>query len=41
MRLLADEGKCYYYVGVIDREGNTAAYLVDGENGNVIAERKL
>ena len=41
VRLLADEGKCYYYVGVIDREGNTAAYLVDGVNGNVIAERKL
>lgn len=41
VRLLADEGKCYYYVGVIDREGNTSAYLVDGENGNVIAERKL
>lgn len=41
VRLLSDEGKCYYYVGVTDREGNTSAYLVDGENGNVIAERKL
>ncbi len=41
VRLLSDEGKCYYYVGVIDREGDTSAYLVDGENGNVIAQRKL
>ena len=41
VRLLADDGKCYYYVGVIDRSGNTSAYLVDGENGYVIAERKL
>ena len=41
VRLLADEGKCYYYVGVIDRSGNTSAYLVDGESGNIIAERKL
>ncbi len=41
VRLIADEGKCYYYVGVTDREGNTYAYLVDGETANVIAERKL
>ena len=40
VRLLSDAGKCYYYVGVCDREGNISAYLVDGENGNVIAERK-
>lgn len=39
VRLLADEGRCYYYVGLTDREGNTHAYLVDGENGSVIAER--
>lgn len=40
VRLLSDEGRCYYYVGVTDREGNTSAYLIDGENGNVLAERK-
>lgn len=40
VRLLSDAGKCYYYVGVCDREGNINAYLVDGENGNVIAERR-
>ena len=41
VRPLADDGKCYYYVGVIDREGNTKAYLVDGEKGSVIAERDM
>lgn len=40
VRLLSDAGKCYYYVGVCDREGNISAYLVDGEKGGVIAERK-
>ena len=40
VRLLADGGKCYYYVGVTDRDGNTRAYLVDGESGNIIAERE-
>lgn len=41
VRLISDEGRCYYYVGVIDRDGNTSAYLVDGERGNIIAERKM
>lgn len=41
VRLIADEGRCYYYVGVCDRNANTSAYLVDGERGNIIAERKL
>lgn len=40
VRLLSDAGKCYYYVGVCDREGIINAYLVDGENGNIIAERR-
>ncbi len=39
IRLLYDDG-CYYYVGVCDRAGNTTAYLVDGENGRVIAQKK-
>lgn len=39
IRLLYDDG-CYYYVGVCDREGSVTAYLVDGENGRVIAQKK-
>lgn len=39
VRLLFDEG-CYFYVGVCDKSGNTSAYLVDGESGRIIAERK-
>ena len=39
VRLLYD-GKCYYYVGVCDREGNITAFLVDGQSGKIIAERE-
>ena len=38
VRLLYDEG-CFYYVGICDREGNTHAYLLDGTNGRVLAEK--
>jgi hypothetical protein len=37
IRLLYDEG-CYYYVGVCTQK-QISAYLVDGENGNIIATR--
>lgn len=40
LRLLYDEG-CFYYVGVCDRQGNTNAYLVDSENGRIIAQRTI
>lgn len=40
VRLLFDES-CYYYVGVCDREGNIQAYLLDGENGKIIAVKHL
>lgn len=38
VRLLYDE-KCFYYVGVCDSDGNVTAYLIDGENGTVIATK--
>lgn len=38
LRLLYDEG-CYYYVGICDRDKNLHAYLVDGTDGRIIAER--
>ena len=38
IRLLYDD-KCYYYVGVCDREGNMHAYLADGQSGRIISER--
>ena len=40
VRLLFDEG-CYYYVGVIDRDGNTHAYLLDATDGRIISEREI
>ena len=39
IRLLYDD-KCYYYVGICDREGAITAFLVDGETGRIIAERE-
>lgn len=40
IRLLCDEG-CYYYVGICDREGKITAYLLDGERGKILAEKKI
>lgn len=39
IRLLYDNG-CFYYVGVCNREGNVHAYLVNGSDGRIIAERE-
>lgn len=39
LRLLYDDG-CFYYVGVCDGNGNIHAYLVDGSDGRVIAEKQ-
>lgn len=39
IRLLYDEG-CYYYVGICDRDKNVHAYLVNGADGRIIAERE-
>ena len=30
----------YYYVGVIDRSGNTTAFLINGETGKILARRQ-
>lgn len=38
VRLVYDDG-CYYYVGVCDRDGNIHAYLLNGDDGRIIAER--
>lgn len=38
VRLLYDDD-CYYYVGVTDRDKNTYAYLLNGTDGRVIAEK--
>lgn len=39
IRLLFDQG-CFYYIGVCDKQSNVSAYLVNGENGRIIAEKK-
>ncbi|MBE7068153.1 MAG: hypothetical protein E7381_02510 [Clostridiales bacterium] len=39
LRLIFEESP-YYYVGVIDRNGKIAAFLVNAENGNILAKRQ-
>ena len=39
VRLLYDNERCFYYVGLIDRSGSTYAMLADAETGEIIATR--
>ncbi|MBQ3220958.1 MAG: hypothetical protein IJB34_03230 [Clostridia bacterium] len=39
LRLIYEEHP-YYYLGVIDRNGNTTAYLMNGETGKLLAKRE-
>lgn len=39
LRLIYEE-RPYYYLGVIDRNGNTTAYLMNGETGKLLAKRE-
>lgn len=39
VRLLYDNERCFYYVGLTDRNGNTYAMLTDAETGEIIATR--
>ena len=34
------EAQAYYYIGVIDRNGRTTAYLMNGETGKILAKRE-
>ena len=38
VRLLYEED-CYFYVGVVDRQGKITAFLMDGETGEILAKR--
>ena len=37
VRLLCNDEKCYYYVGVVDRMGKTRAILADAQSGKTLA----
>ena len=39
IRLIFEESP-YYYVGVIDRNGNITAFLINGESGKILAKRE-
>ena len=38
LRLLYEDAP-YYYVGIIDRNGNVTAFLLNGESGKILAKR--
>lgn len=40
IRLIISEEKTYYYVGLIDENGATFSYLLDGETGRILAKRE-
>jgi hypothetical protein len=40
LRLLYEDAP-YYYVGIIDRNGNASAFLLNGETGKILAKRNL
>lgn len=39
LRLIRSAEKSYYYVGVVNREKKTRSFLLDGENGRILAAR--
>lgn len=39
VRLLAENGNNYYYIGFIGTDGEKKAVLIDGETGSVLAEK--
>lgn len=39
LRLLYEDSP-YYYIGIIDRNGNTAAYLLNAQTGKILARRQ-
>lgn len=39
-RLIVSDDKNYYYIGLITKTGEIYAYLLDGESGKILAEKK-
>lgn len=41
IRIMESDDKNYYYVGLVEKEGKTSAYLVDGYSGEVLATKYM
>ena len=41
IRLLAEGGKCYYYIGIINTTGKIFAYLMNAQSGDIIAQKEI
>jgi hypothetical protein len=39
VRILNEDKSVYYFVSVTDQKGETIAFLVDGANGEILAEK--
>lgn len=40
-RILVKDGKAYWYVGIVDKNADTKALLIDGTSGEVLAIREI
>lgn len=41
LRVILDKERTYYYVSLIDKNGKTLAYLVDGQSGEILASKTI
>ncbi len=41
VRLISSNNKIYYYIGFVESDGKTSAYLVDGESATVLAKKNF
>ena len=41
LRTIYQEDRIYYYVSIIDKQGKTLAYLVDGESFEILASKTI
>lgn len=41
IRLVFESGKCYYYIGVINPTGKIFAYLLNAQDGSIIAQKEI
>jgi len=41
IRLVFESDKCYYYIGVVNKTGKIFAYLLNAEDGTIIAQKEI
>jgi len=41
LRILQNDNVCFYYVGIIDKDGNVYALLIEGNSGNILSRKEI